>query len=579
MTFPSLLPARHPLWRALGYGLLGGVLGLTTYYMLASPRRLAGGTSGGDALGFGERTRGTLGTLTEQLGANRMVLDYKTIAGSEENLRLDEVTGHMQDAGGQWQMTSPTAYRQQGIWTLLGPVDLEVDQPGTTQPLGRGHMAGTAPALRWNGEAWEGLAPLHWETLQGQDQGTWDLPAGWRREPDGRIQVDHGPVVWQAPQAGVAPATLKGMEAGRLWTTPGFQTGRLEQVHARLADGSLQASVADLAPTTVTWPGPLSFERQDGWRGEAAGGWAPRPAPGQAFQQVELRGFKAHRALPDGIESLTANGVRWTPAGLRLEGNVIWDQPRDGQQLTLKAPRVLLREGEGPDLPANLPKGSAAAEGQAVLLWAGHSLASPRILVQRATRAWRLQAPVYGRGEDGTFSAGAGSGDPRGWSFEGPVQVNPVGGGTLRGTRLLWQEDRWTLVGQPAAWSRLRERLSGPLIVRQGARLSFPEGVNGVLAAADGDLAVRAAQGESESQRVTLTGNVVCRGQGWSLAAQSITVSVNPDRSVKLIQAKGRVSLRGQLGEGQGDALELEPGPHVVRWQGRVQGKGAGPSW
>ena len=201
------------------------------------------------------------------------------------------------------------------------------------------------------------------------------------------------------------------------------------------------------------------------------------------------------------------------------------------------------------------------------------------MVVQRATRAWHLQAPVYGRGEDGTFSAGAGSGDPRAWSFEGPVQVNPVGGGTLRGTRLLWQDDRWTLVGQPAAWSRLRERLSGPLIVRQGARLSFPEGVNGVLAAADGDLAVRAAQGESESQRVTLTGSVVCRGQGWSLAAQSITVSVNPDRSVKLIQAKGRVSLRGQLGEGQGDALELEPGPHVVRWQGRVQGKGAGPSW
>ncbi|HEX9082840.1 MAG TPA: hypothetical protein VF768_11205 [Holophagaceae bacterium] len=579
MKLPDLPPARHPLWRLLGFATLGLVLAMTSGYMLRNPRSLSGAGDGGDPALFSERTRGSIGTLTEQLGPNRMVLDYKTIAGSEEDLRLEGVTGRMTDQGGQWRMTSPTALRRNGVWTLMSPMDLRVDQPGTSQVLGEGTVQGTAPALQWQGGFWEGLAPLHWETLQGPGQGTWDLPAGWQREPEGRIRVDHGPVVWQAPRTGVAPATLLSMEAGRLWAMPGFQTGRLEQVLARLTEGSLQATAADLSPDRVVWPGPLAFERRDGWRGEAEGGWAPRPAPGSAFQQVELRGFRARRALPAGTESLASAGVRWTPAGLRLEGSVVWDQPLDGQRLTLKAPRVLIREGEGADLPSSLPKGFAVAEGQAVLQWGGRSLSSPRILVQRTTRAWRLQGPVYGRGEDGTFSSGAGSGDPRSWVFLGPVQVNPTGGGSLRGSQLVWQDERWTLTGQPAAWARLRERLSGPRIVRQGAVVAFPEGLNGTLAAPDGDVSVRAEEGQSEAQRVVLGGGVTCRGQGWSLSAQNLTVWVNPDRSVRLIQAQGGVSLRGRLGEGQGDALELEPGPRVVRWQGRVRGRGAGPSW
>lgn len=578
MRLPAFPPTRHPLWQVLGGVLLAVVLALTTRFMLVSPRVLPNRTGGGDPL-FSERTRGTLGTLTEQLGPNRMVLAYKTIAGSEEDLRLEDVTGRLEEQAGLWHMTSPTALRREGVWTLLAPMDLQVLQPGTPQILGQGHIDGTSPAIRWTGGLWEGLAPLHWESLQGSGQGQWDLPAGWRRELDGRIRVDKGPVVWRATKVGKAAVTLLGMESDRLWATPGFETGRLEQVRAQLTEGSLWASVADLSPDTVSWPAPLSFQRNDGWQGQAQGGIAPRPAPGAGFQQVELRSFEAHRALANGGEHLSSAGVRWTPAGLRLEGNVVWDQPMNGQRLTLKAPRVLIREAAGQDLPADLPVGSAAAEGQAVLLWGSRSLTSPRIQVQRTSRQWRLQAPVLGRGEDGTFSCGAGHGDPRAWAFEGPVQVNLITGGSLRGNQLLWENIRWTLTGQPAVWSRLRERLSGPRILRQGDVVSFPEGLNGTLAAPDGDVFLRAERGQSEAQRVLLSGGVECRGQGWNLAAQSITVIVGPDRSVKSIRAKGEVSLRGRLGEGQGEALELEPGPRIVRWQGRVRGKGAGPSW
>jgi hypothetical protein len=159
------------------------------------------------------------------------------------------------------------------------------------------------------------------------------------------------------------------------------------------------------------------------------------------------------------------------------------------------------------------------------------------------------------------------------------VQVNLFAGGSLRGIRLVWEDALWTLTGRPAAWSRLRERLSGPRIVRKGDTVSFPEGLNGTLAAADGDLFLRAERGQSEGQKILLSGGVECQGQGWRLAADSVSVTVGPDRTVKLIQAQGAVTLRGRLGEGQGEALDLEPGTQTVRWQGRVRGKGVGPGW
>lgn len=576
--FQDLPPARHPLWRRLGWGLVAATLGLTVRFLMSGGDGMPGRTVGGDPL-FGEGTRGSVGTLTEQLGPNRMVLAYRTIEGTEEDLRLETVTGRLDEQAGQWRLRSPKARRQAGIWTLQAPMDLQVAQPGSGVLLGTGRIEGEVPAIRWAGGEWEGLAPLRWEALEGSTRGTWNLPAGWRREADGRFRVEQGPVRWQAPASAPAPATLQAMEAERLWALPGFQTGHLEGVNVRLAEGSLHASVADLSPDTVTWPGPLSFERADGWRGQAQGGAAPRPAPGTGFQQVELRKFQAHRALPAGEEHLSTDGARWTPAGLRLEGSVVWDQPLDGQRLTLKAPRVLMREAPGRDLPESLPVGHAVAEGQALLTWGRRTLSSPRILVERATRRWKLSGPVLGRGEDGTFAGGAGQGDPRSWTIEGPVQVNLFAGGSLRGTRLVWEDALWTLTGRPAAWSRLRERLSGPRIVRKGDTVSFPEGLNGTLAAADGDLFLRAERGQSEGQKILLSGGVECQGQGWRLAADSVFVTVGPDRTVKLIQAQGAVTLRGRLGEGQGEALDLEPGTQTVRWQGRVRGKGVGPGW
>ncbi len=563
----SLPPPRDPVWRWAGWGVLGLTLGVTGLQLAVGPRSLA--SSGGLGL-FEPGIRGTLGTLTELQGDNKLTLRYETIQGEEQNLRLGGVDGELDEGRARWKFKSPEAKRKDGAWLLYAPLALEsMDALGGSG--GKGLMEGKGGALRWNAGRWEAMAPLTWHGLQGAGPGVWHLPAGWTREADGLIRVNQGPVIWDAE----GEPTLRHLEADRLEADAGLQSGRLTGVRAQLVDGHVEAQKAELLPGSVSWPGILHFTRLDGWNGEAEGGRADRPTPGKPLQQVELRGFKARRQAPEGEERLQSMGVRWSPAGLRLEGSVAWEQTLDGQRLKLQAPRVLLREGQGSEMPADLGQGWARAEAQPLLTWGRRSLGATRMDLDRRSRKWRMPGPVVGRAEEGTFSAGAGQGSPRAWTFEGPVLVSFNNGGSLRGATLVWEDAQWTLTGRPATWSRLRERLSGNRILRKGDRLEFPEGLSGALSATDGELTLRAALGESDATEIRLTGGVEVQGQGWRLLAERVVLKLGAGRAVQLVKAEGAVSLRGRLGEGQGDALELEPAARAVRWHGRVRGLGA----
>jgi hypothetical protein len=255
---------------------------------------------------------------------------------------------------------------------------------------------------------------------------------------------------------------------------------------------------------------------------------------------------------------------------------VRWDQPleeqsQDGMRLLLRAPRVLQRAAAGDDLPADLPVGTTWAEPQAVLTWGARSLSSPRIEGQRKQRQWKILAPALGRGELGTFRAGEGRGTPARWTFDGPIQADLTDGAHLRGDSLVWELNVWTLQGRPVTWTRLRQRLSGPRLVRRDDAVAFPNGISGALAALEGDLTLRADSGIARKTLVTLEGRVECQGSGWRLQAERISVTLGPGNIVKQVKADGSVVLRGRMGEGRGDALDLEPDQKTANWHGRVQ--------
>jgi hypothetical protein len=563
----SLLSAQNPIWHGTGFAVLAFAMVGTGIFIYLGPKPLKAKSQGGTIDGGIE---GRIGTYTEQLGQSRFLLAYDSITGQEATLQLKGVHGRLEEPATLYLMNSPIARKAGGIWSLDGPMDIEAREPAHQQTLiGKGRIENPEVGLKWDHGTWTGMSTLVWEDLQGQGRGRWTLPPGWRRELDGRFVVENKPVHWDATGEGA----MRALDAQSLWVTLGFGNGRMEQVQAALEGGRIQAQAAEMSPDSIHWLGPIHFQRDDGWIGEAESGLAPRSAEGGSLDKVDLKSFKAHRAVIEGTETIQAEGARWTPAGIRAEGDVRWEQPRDGDPLSLRAPRLLLREAAGEDLPKDLPIGDGRAEGIAVLAWGNRTLSSPRMDVRRVQRTWRIQAPALGKSEQGTFSAGAGMGNPTRWEFEGPIRANVVTGGDLRGDRLVWEESTWTLTGRPATWNGLRERLSGPKLVQKADLIQFPDGVGGSFAAPEGDVVIRADRGESQtSVAATFLGRVDGQGQGWHLQADRVTVALGPDNQVKKIVAKGSVSLRGKINEGRGEYLELDLVKSVARWQGLVKG-------
>ena len=108
--------------------------------------------------------------------------------------------------------------------------------------------------------------------------------------------------------------------------------------------------------------------------------------------------------------------------------------------------------------------------------------------------------------------------------------------------------------------TQLRERLTGPRVLRTGELLEFPDGLAGAVAALDGDINLQADRGRAlKTMIIDLDGRVECQGQGWSLQADRTSVTLGPGNMVKHVQADGAVFLRGRLGEGRGDSLLLDP--------------------
>jgi hypothetical protein len=549
------------LWRYGGLGLAAAALGLTALMVGRGPRPLRPSEDRGL---FGTAPRGLRGTLTEAFGRGRLVVDYGSVEGQREDLRLRDVAGRLEEDAALWTVAAPEATRRGGEWTLLGPVRLEALGPGNAR-LGRGAISVAGPALAWAGGEWRGLGPLTWMDMAGR--GTWEVPAGWRRDREGRI-LAAGPILWKP----LVPSNLLGLSAERAEATPGFLAASLDGVVATFEDGQVRSPRSWLDPAWISWPDGLDFQRKDGWAGKAARGRAPRPEEDGAPRSLEVREVEASRAVPGGTERIRARGARWTPEGLLLEGEVTWEQPLEGSSTKLVAPRLVMRDALGPALPPDLAPGQARAEGQATLTWGRRVLGSPRILVDRARRTWSMEAPVLGRGEQGTFTAGAGRGGARAWTFEGPVVASLFNGGVLRGLRLAWEGETWTLSGRPAVFERLRERLGGPRVVRSGERITFPEGMTGRLRAVEGDLAIQADHAESEGDRIVLRGQVECDGLGWQVSADSLTVLFGPGHVARQVQARGAVTLRGRMGEGRGESLEVDPVNQQARWQGRVRG-------
>ncbi len=231
-------------------------------------------------------------------------------------------------------------------------------------------------------------------------------------------------------------------------------------------------------------------------------------------------------------------------------------------------------------MPADLAVGEARAEGHPLLTWADRSLSSTSMVARRSDQTWKLAGPVYAKNKDGAFQAASAHGSKDQWTFEGPIQAHMVGGGTLRGDRAVWDKAAWTITGLPATFSNDRARLSGHRVNGQGEEVVFPLGLSGAMSTQDGDLLLKADHGLYLDKKgfARLKGQVDCKSNAWRVQADTIELYLGAGRRLQKVLAKGRVTLTGKLGSGQGEDLELEMKEQgadanwMARWKGKVHG-------
>ena len=227
------------------------------------------------------------------------------------------------------------------------------------------------------------------------------------------------------------------MDAQNFWATLGFKEGRLDTVRADLEGGHLQAVAAEMDPEAVRWLGPIRFQRDDGWIGEAESGLAPRPDG--TLERIDLKAFTAHRALAAGHGDPPVGGSPLDPGR--------HPRRRSRGLGTAQAGRAPLPPGApGPDSgsrrggPAQGPphRGSPSRRARRAGLGCPDPEQPPH---GRAAGPADVAAPGTRPGSERARAPSrpaAGQGTPDRWEFEGPIRANLTAGGNLRGDRLTW---------------------------------------------------------------------------------------------------------------------------------------------
>lgn len=562
---------KNPIWFIFGLIVIFAVISVTTFSMMCGSDPIS---SIGDIDGSVEFvTSGRSGIVTESSKRGPLVLSYRSITGSKDDLQLKEVKGQLRESETVWDMSFPCAKKSGETWTFFGPLDFNSTKINGNAAIGKGCISDGGPALRLDQGIWYGLSPMTWYDLSGQ--GKWILPAGWYRDLNGKFIVENGPVRW-LPNKGSHPLNMNAnkdihllnMDANRMRINKDFQEGHMEDVTVNLVGGKVKVESVDIYKTYINWLGPVSFVMNDGWCGSSTGGLTPRSSGKNGIEKkVELKEFQANRGI-DGRESIKADCAIWTKVGLRLDGNVCMEQPLDSKRIDskrilLRANKILQRNRSGLDgnFPIKMPVGEIWAGPQAVLSWDdGKSLiSSHHMAFNKKTRQWLISSPAHGRLAGAAFTAGKGQGDLISWSFDGPVLL-----------------------------TRFRERLAGRRLVMHNKALEFPDGIVGTLAAAykdisiktdrgkisrtlDEDISIKADRGKSSRTFINLDGRAECSGSNWRLQADSISVTLNAENKVNKIDGIGAVFLVGQMGEGRGDSISIDLSKKTVDWLGKVK--------
>ena len=520
---------------------------------------------------YTEGIEGKTGTLKETYENRQITLAYDSISTRTSQIFIKPARVTFEDQSGKWFIEGSSAIRRDDQWTIYGPLYVSFKDSNNIL-IGEGLANEDTPCLLWSRGSWQGLVPIKWSSRPGLFGGLWTLPKGWIRRSNGAFESQASPTTFLAKDDG--QSKLKSLQADVITTTEDLNEIFLMRIRSTLLLGNLETSKATVTDNEINFPTTVSFERK---------------------KELMLKSDNAHyidRELSSILSLNNVNGsrfennitetVRSDHASIfidisRFNGNVEWNRIDGSSTAKITSPDIYIRERQGSSYPSDVQPNEIFSPKSTEVTLNDIKFSSETLRFNKRDFIWSLGPTVRGKSKDGIYSGGTASGNRDSWKMQGPIKYELLNNqGVLLGAFLTGTKLQWTLSGEPVLWRRGSDLITTANITKNGSLIKFPGQLRGVFREQKGDITVDASSGLFENNVMQLDGPIVLNGLGWSCNARKASITFDTSRKISIIRLEGEVALRGGLGEGTGDRLEIVPKPgdktYTIHWEGRVRG-------
>lgn len=551
----------------VGWSLLILVIGLTPFFV----KNIKSVDKSITFKNYREGVEGKTGTLRETYENRQITLAYDSISTRSSEILIKPARITFEDQSGKWFIEGSSAIRRSDEWTIFGPIKLSFRNLNDAL-IGEGLAQGDIPCLIWSRGVWKGLVPVKWTSLSGLFQGQWALPAGWVRRSSGVFESQLAPITFLARDNN--KNSLKSLKADAVITTPNLDEILLMQIQSNLLSGQLTTSKAAVTNGEISFPTKVSFIRKNELILNSDNALYSESESSSKLGLSNVRGSKLEA---NAAESIRSESAFIFPDLSRFIGNVEFNRSEGSNRTIIRSPDIFMRERQGASYPTDIQPDEVFSPQSTEIILNDLKFISQTLRFNRRSLTWSLGPTVRGEGKDGTYLGGAASGNRDLWTIQGPVKYELNNNeGVLSGTLLRGSKLQWTLSGDPIIWRRDSDTITTSKIIKNTSLIKFPEPLRGTFLEQKGRITVDAASGSYENNRMLLGGPIVLNGLGWSCNARGASIVFDQSRKISVIRLEGEVVLRGKLGEGSGDRLEITPNPkdktYTIYWQGRVRG-------
>lgn len=551
----------------LGWSLLALIFVLTPFLV----RKVKFTNHNNEPTKYTEGIEGKSGNLRETYEDRQITLSYDSISTRSTEIFIKPARITFEDQSGKWFIEGASAVRKNGQWIIFSPLTISF-RTSNNFPIGEGLVSDSTACLLWARGEWQGLTPIFWKSRSSFLGGVWIIPKGWIRRLDGSFESKMSPVTFQANEKNMSK--IESLQAESISSSSNINEIFLTRIQATVFSGTIRTSRAVIINNEINFPTEIAYDRNNELSLRSDHATYRDTGPSSTLVLSNVRGSRIQNKINETVRSDMSTIY---PDLSRYSGHVEWAR-FDGSNITkIKSPDIYIRERTGASQPNDLEPDELLSPDSTEVIFNDLKFVSKTLRLNKKNMTWSMGPVIRGENKDGIYMGKLASGDRDVWKMQGPIKYELNNNqGALAANQLIANKFQWTMSGQPIRWEREKDVILTSTINKLGDLIKFPSQLQGTFHAPQGDIVVDASGGFFESNILRLGGPILVNGLGWSCSAPKASIGFDNFRRISNIKLEGGVSLKGSLGEGEGERLEITLKPndktYTIHWQGRVRG-------